>query len=424
MQNFQIPRDDNANFQLFITGYHNSTTVTVTLNKAAYQKSYLVGEGGFVSVKTPIGAEIIGNKKSDNTLLIQADNDISVALMYRKPYSVATMTLYPVQELGSDYYVLTPSGTRETGYLKEFAVIAGQNRTTVDIHLKGSVLLRRQLYEAGSKLTVSLEPFQAIQLQSSDDLSGTRIQSSEPVAVLSGHACVQQNSYCDHVVEQLLPVSGWGNTFIVPALFFQTNFDIAYVIAAKNTLIRYQLGFVRESRYLEAGQVNQFEIHFPNELYISADAGIQVLFFFTGVLKDNKASDPFLINIPAITSYGRSYHFEELTEFKNSVTIIAQSSETSRITRDQRAIETIQWREIPDTLYSWGTYDLEKGARSVSLEHPDSPFGVLAFGIKHFEGYGFAPAPSCSSGNYSHIVYAIKAGFYSSSKVLPTMQFS
>ncbi|XP_060113627.1 IgGFc-binding protein-like [Heteronotia binoei] len=345
-------------------------------------------------VEIPESAEVRGSNTSDHSILIKAEKDISVVLVYRKSGSIGTMTVYPAQALGTVYYVVTP--TVSTNYFKEFAIIAWQVPTTVDIHLKGAVTFNGQSHPAGSILRVSLKALQVIQLQSSDDLSGTMIKSVHPVAVLSGHSCIVKYSYCDHVIEQLLPVSGWGTSFIVPPVFFQTNPDIAYVVAAQNTHIEYQQGTRKKSLDMVAGEVRQFDIRFPHALYISANAGIQVLFFFTG-FKTTKF-DSFLINIPAITSYGQSYHIDGISNFKISAVLIAKRSEMLSITRDKQPIRGIQWKAVPGTLYQWGTYNLKAGAQSLSLEHPGTPFGVLVFGGREYEAYGFAPPPLPLSG--------------------------
>lgn len=398
MENYEAKHSPTSSFQLLITSDHDSTRVRVKMDKSN-RKSYSVAKGDTLSVEIPESAEVRGSNASDHSILIQADNDISVILLYRKLHSVGAMTVYPTQELGTEYYVVTPSGSKSRHYLKEFAIIGGQVPTTIHIYLKADAMLNGQTHPAGSVLRFSLKALQVIQLQSLSDLSGTMVRSVDPVAVLSGHACVQKNAYCDHVVEQLLPVSGWGTSFIVPPISSQTNSDIAYVVAAQNTRVEYQKGSRKRSVDMVAGEVKEFDIDFPQALYISANAGIQVLFFYTGVKTGNDNFDPFLINIPAITSYGQSYHIDEISNFENRAVLIAKRSETLSITKDHQPISGIQWRAVPGTHYLWGTYNLEEGAQLMSFEHPETPFGLLVYGGREYEGFGYAPPPLSSSGN-------------------------
>ncbi|XP_020671291.3 IgGFc-binding protein [Pogona vitticeps] len=393
MQNYESRGTVETSLQLFLTGYNNSTPVTVTLAKTSTQKSYVLNEGEMMPIDIPITAEMKGSGIFDQSVLIQAGKDISAVLYDRKKYSVGATTLYPVHELGTEYYIITPAGTKATGYLKEFAIIAWQTPTKVDVYLKGTVIFDGQSYSTGSKLTIHLAAFQVAQLQSSDDLSGTRVLSSAQVAVLSGHVCVQQNYYCDQVVEQLLPVSSWGTTFIVPPVFVQDSGDTVYVAASQTTRVHYQVGKSKSYHDMVAGEVLQLEIHAPQALYISANAGIQVLLFFPGITVGVKGYDPFLINVPSISSYGLSYYINGLDKFGNYIVIIAKSSEISSITADKAAITGVQWTEVPGSDYSWGEGEWATTTKTISLEHPRTPFGVFFFGTRNYEGFGFAPPP-------------------------------
>nr|XP_023969251.2 IgGFc-binding protein-like [Chrysemys picta bellii] len=401
MQNYV--QNVRADCKLFITGYHASTMVTVTVNKSTFRRVTLVGEGQTVTVQIPASVEMFGSQIFDSSILIQADKDISVLSVNSKPNSIDTTVVYPIEKLGTVYYVVTPPG-KHAGSYKEFAIVAGQVPTTVDIYLKGGVMFNRWMYAAGSKLTVTLAPYQALQLQSSANLSGTKIESREHVAVLTGHSCAEQNTFCDHAFEQLLPVSSWGSTYIVPPLSFQNKYDIAYIVASQNTRIDYQSGPTRASRNILAGQVVEFEVQVSHPLYISASAGIQVLLYFTGSKNGKSTYDPFLINIPPVTNYCQSYHIDGVKDFENYVLIIVKSSESSRIISDQRAIGNVQWRQIPGTEYSWGEYNFGTNISTLSIQHPTSPFGLLSFGGNNHVGYGSAglcarsnPTLSCSS---------------------------
>ncbi|XP_007443211.2 IgGFc-binding protein-like [Python bivittatus] len=395
MENFETNRPSETSLKLFLVGHGNATTVTVTMTRSSSRKIYSVAEDETVSVDLPVNSEVKGSGIFARSIVIQAEFDISVVLFSRKLYSVASMTVYPVHELGTTYYVITPPGTKLPSYQKELAVIAWQSSTKVTIELKGKVIFNGESYAAGSTLTVYLGAFQVLQLQSPDDLSGTRVQSSAPVAVLSGHVCVQRNYYCDHVAEQLLPVSKWGMTFIVPPVPLQTDLDVIYVVASQNTRLVYQSGQNKGFQDMVAGEITQLSLQSPHAFYISADAGIQVLLFFTGVRIRDIGYDPFLINIPDVTSYGLAYRIDGLIKFDNYILIIAKSSENEIIAWDKSVVGGIRWQEVPGSEYSWGEYlwKVDNNEQSVFLENRQAPFGILAFGNKNYEGYGFAPSP-------------------------------
>ncbi|XP_063168373.1 IgGFc-binding protein-like [Candoia aspera] len=401
----------NAKFELLITAYHSATTVTVTVNEPHFQKVISLSEGHTISVQLPTSVEMQGTDMYDTTVLIQANKEISVLCHSHKDYSTGVTVIYPDHQLGQLYYVITPVDDLPHSF-KEFAIIADQDPTHVDIHLKGVVIFKGKVYPAGSKFVIDLRAFQVIQLQSTEDLSGTRIESTKPVAVLSGHSCAKKFTSCDHVVEQLLPVPSWGTTFIVPSLSYQNNFDVAYVTASQNTLITYRSGVKEKSHNLVAGEVFQIGLPRSEPVYISADAKIQVLFFFTGATMGNRSYtellplvseapegsriyDPFLINVPALTSYCRQYHVYEMKQKDNYAVIIANTSESGQIILGKKAIENIHWRPIPGTDYSWADFLLGSESKALSVEHPTSPFGLFIAGGSHRDGYGSLALCSC-----------------------------
>ncbi|XP_039369190.1 IgGFc-binding protein-like [Mauremys reevesii] len=388
MQNL-LPSYGNKDFKLFITGYIPGTFVTISVNKADFFTTVTANPEQTVSVMIPAFVELAGSNIFNHTVIIRADHEISILALNYKAYTADTTVVYPEDKLGREYYVVTPLGNPD-GLDKQFAVVAWKDPTTVEIYLKGAVTFQRKAYTAGTKLDISLGAYQAVQLQSRDDLSGTRIVSQNPVAVYSGHVCVAKHTKCDYVSEQLLPVSDWGTTFIVPPLSFQPKFDLVYVAASQHTRIDYQSGRARATRNLVAGQVVTFEIKFPNPLYISANAGIQVVFFCAGGSKGKIAYDPFLLMIPDVSSYCQTYNIHGQDQYDNYAIITAETSESGGITIDKEPLGVIAWRPIPGTVFSWAEYNLGKGFKRQTMEHPTSPFGLLSIGIASKPGYGSA----------------------------------
>ncbi|XP_053307563.1 IgGFc-binding protein [Spea bombifrons] len=402
MQNYKLTYSQ-ANFQVFITGYSPSTTVTVWLNKSSFKKVLNVDERSTISVQIPPSAELPGESKTCNVVVIQADKDISVLSLNYKLQSADVSLVFPVQDLGTEYYAVTPLGGPDDGF-KEFSVISTEEPTNVDIFLTGTVRYQGSVYRAGSKLTVLLEAYNVLQLLSQDDLSGSRIVSQKPVAVLSGHTCTWQNTKCNHVYEQLLPVSSWGTTFFVPPVSLQTRPDIVFVVASQATKIDYQVNAKTNSQNLNAGQVLKLDIPVRTPIFIQASAGIQVTYYLTG-WQDRFFTqfDPLLMNIPPMNSYCSSYYIYGHQEFENYGTLLVRSADISKVTINKNPAGDLSWNDIPGTEYSWSTTRLTKGFSFQLVENP-SPFLLLSYGLTKLNSYGTAatcinavPVPSCST---------------------------
>ncbi|XP_069804640.1 IgGFc-binding protein-like [Dendropsophus ebraccatus] len=403
MQNYQLSYS-KADFQLFITGYNPSTTVTIWMNKSSFKQVLTVNERSTLTVQIPANAELPATSKSCNVIGIKADKPVSVLSLNYKYQSADTSVVYPIEDLGTDYYVVTPLDGPPDGF-KEFSVVSYEESTNVDIFLTGSVTYQENTYAAGKKLTVLLEPFSALQLLSSDDLSGTHVVSQKPVAVLSGHTCTWKNSKCNHVYEQLRPVSSWGTGFIIPPISLQLKSDIVFVVAAETTKIEYQVETKKSSQNLNAGQVIQLEVPVRTPIYLTASAGIQVIYYCTG-WQDRLLTqyDPILMTIPPISSYCSSYYIYGQQEFDNYGTLVAKTTDVSKVTFNKNPVADLTWNEIPGTAYSWTTQRLGKGISFQLLESPSSPFMLLSYGFVKLNSYGSSAicanvnsGPSCST---------------------------
>ncbi|KAH0631332.1 hypothetical protein JD844_005620 [Phrynosoma platyrhinos] len=402
MQN-GLPRMFKADFKLLITGYAPSTSIHVSMKQPALRVGIKVNAGQTLSVKIPPEAEMVGSGIFDNTLIVRADRDISILSLNYKPHTADTTIVYPVVRLGTEYYVITPNVG--TDRYREVAIIAWEEPTSVDVYLKGAVTFQGKNYARGSKLAITLRPYQAVQLQSSVDLSGTKIISQKPVAIYSGHTCVSRQVQCDHVFEQLLPVSSWGTNFIIPSLPFNTEHDIVYVSTSQNTHVVAQIGQSKSGRNLPAARSVLYGIQGTTAMSLSATSGIQVMFFNDGGTYQNFKYDPFFMAIPDISSYCQAYHIYGHDQFDNYALIIAKSSETSGITLDKRPLQGLQWNLVAGTEYSWTSHSIGQGYTVHMMEHPNTPFGLLSVGIGNEKSYG---SPAVCANVYGHNITITK----------------
>ncbi|KAM4735256.1 IgGFc-binding protein [Anableps anableps] len=176
------------------------------------------------------------SEKSHKTVQVEASADVSVTSFNYKMFTADTSVIYPTTEWGKEYFIFTPpSGPK--GSRKEFAVTNGKDKNQVEIFPEASINFKGHIFRKGYKFVIDLEPYESVQLQSNGDLSGSRVSAQHPVAVFSGHTCTSLFSKCNHVYEQLLPVSSWGTSFILPGLSFQKTYDSVYMQASQATQV-------------------------------------------------------------------------------------------------------------------------------------------------------------------------------------------
>ena len=93
------------------------------------------------------------------------------------------------------------------------------------------------------------------QLQSKDDLTGTRVTTSSPASVFSGavSTSVGAQFMADHLVEQLPPIQMWETGFITTPLATRTAGDIFRIV----------------SEYQSVNQSNFYSFNIPGKARIS-----------------------------------------------------------------------------------------------------------------------------------------------------------
>ncbi|XP_030067412.1 uncharacterized protein LOC115475651 [Microcaecilia unicolor] len=392
-----------GDYRLLITAYSPSTRVTVIVNNSNFKMDFTVGTRETISVPITVPVELVGSGIFSSSVMVQSDKPITVVSVNYKASSADSTIVYPIQYLGKEYYIVTPSG-EPVGNKKEFSVSTYSYPTTIDLYLQGPVTFQRKKYPAGSKLTVTLQPFEAIQIQSPQDLTGTRVMSEMPVAVESGHNCFKNGPGCDHMYQQFQPVSNWGTNFYITSFSFQSK-AVVLVTASQNTKLDYKSGSGKGTKDLIPGQVMRFELTGPSVLSLIASAGIQVVYYSTGGIVNGKKFGPFLMDIPDIATYCTSYIIYGQESFDNNyASIIAKASATSGILFDGQPISKIQWKSIPGTDYVVGEIKYGTGSSIHIIQHPMIPFGLLSIGFS--DKISYASPVLCTGLTENHIKMA------------------
>ncbi|EGW06398.1 IgGFc-binding protein [Cricetulus griseus] len=391
LQNSQ-PGYSTAALRLFISSLSESTTSVTILSQADdTSQKVTVKPGESVTVNVNAKAEMRGSGTFQGAVVVHSDHRISVQALNAKPGTAELTLLWPVGALGTEYFVLTPPGI-SSQYVKEFAVVAGRAGASVVISLKAGVTFQGTFHPAGSTLSVTLEPYEVVQLQSTADLSGSRVTANSPVAVLSGHSCAQKHTQCNHLVEQLLPTSAWGTHYVVPPLSSQSRYDLAYVVASQTTKLTYNHGGTVGSRGLRMGDVVEFEIRPNRPLYLSADVGIQVVLFGTGAIKDQVTYDPYLVLIPDVAAYCPAYVIKSMPGTEGVALVVAQTKATRELTVDGQSLGAkLTWVAVPGSEFSYAEVDLGT-ADKIHTAEASTSFGLLTFGLAQAVGYGTSAA--------------------------------
>ncbi|XP_033759686.1 uncharacterized protein LOC117341926 [Pecten maximus] len=165
--------------------------------------------------------EIVGTGKTDKGIIIQSDSSELIITGLSSAYNSGDMFLVrDATQIGTAYGVLTHC---DKTYVCQFAVISLENDTIIVITFPGyysaSFTFEGINYGPGDAMTITLQESQTFQIQSTSDLSGVKLLSTNKkrFSVLSGSALtnVKPSFARDHIADIVPPITAWEKEYIL-----------------------------------------------------------------------------------------------------------------------------------------------------------------------------------------------------------------
>ena len=322
--------DVTANITAPATGYHHGLVISGLLGEWFELPEDLCTRG-YQSTDIP------------QTLIVDTSECITLhAEGVQENYigSSDIFTAIPERELGNDYIVVSYP-PNESFDKSEFTITSPFGENVVTIRFSNDTQYEGVSYGHGDTLTLTMTAYQTIQFQSSSDLTGTRITSSKPVAVISGNSCniVREGGNHDFFVEQMLPVDKWGREFTI-APFTNQSFGYIYrVIAAENDT-SVEIGgqtIILQEGQTQDGDVDSFEV-----TGITSSKPVLVVQFMksdiTEYAFDDTGPSMTIINSNSQFSSQKIVFISTTYDFGLYVTIVILSGSLSSFTVDDMAL--------------------------------------------------------------------------------------
>lgn len=374
---------------LFITGEIN-TTGTVSIPGLAFSTPFSVTAGVVTSVPIPLTAEMATfDGIEDKGIHVVSVDEVTVYGLNRRQYTTDAFLGLPTDILGNEYIVLGYSNTTfHSSGATLFGIVATENTTTVTITPSVTTGPRT----VGVPYSVVLNQGQAYQLanpgQNTLDLSGTLITSDKPISVFGGNRCtnIPPVGYqaCDHVIEQLPPISAWGKSFVTVPLATRFNGDTFRVIAAEdNTNVAINGTAVP---VLNKGQLHEQLINAAS--VIAADKPVLVAQYSNSSSYDGVTSDPFMMLIPPFEQFLGAYTITTpATGFaQNFANIVAPSADVGNIMLDGVAIPAGSFTAIGASGFSGAQVPISLGSHNFL---GNLAFGCFVYGFDSYDSYGY-----------------------------------
>lgn len=398
MQNWLNTQDSTeTQFTKLIVAARESTTITVKNPNTDWTTSANASAGQILEINIPLSQAY--NDTTDlivNTgLLVTSTKDISLYSSNYTAYSYDAANIYPTNLLGKEYLVQT-YGYSDL-HIPEFAVLATEDNTSVTITT--TRYSNQSLFQPNVPKTITLNKGQVIQVQCgqftieqiyTNELSGTHIASTKPVAVFQGDvACwvPTQNGALDHVYEQAIPLQAWGTEYIMSSTLLTTE-DIGLVIASENNTTLYVDTL---STTLNKGEGVYFA--FANGTpYVRADKPIACSQFIEG--SDNNSANSYLGDPSMVTITPLEQSVDNITFgtfygqniILHCVNIIAHDTVLQNFKLDGQNVSTY-FKPVPlNQNYNVARIPIEHGTHTIQ-----APGGVTAhvYGIGQYESYAY-----------------------------------
>jgi hypothetical protein len=359
---------------------------------------------------------------SDRPVIAYQFNPIDSAGQYTNDASL----LLPKSTLDLQYYVSAWPKYPARTYYSNLTVVGTQDGTSVTVTVSVATLGGGGIpaLGAGGTTTQTLNEGEVMQIANSGengDLTGSFVDATAPVAVYGGCECadvplnctwcrnyagtaVSTCHWCDHVEEQMFPLTTWGMRYIAARVPVRSSSGVeaSYwkIIASENATtvsFSYATGTAFRSPSgsppftLNAGQVLHFEMAgsaaAPGDALIEADKPILVVQYIEGQQCTDRGAgdggDPAMILMVPVEQYLDKYIFLTPNTYALDYVVVIKPT-TASVTMDGAALGgtafpvTTGW-EIRRPTIGDGVHTIEG----------TEPFGIIGVGYSPYVSYGY-----------------------------------
>lgn len=436
--------DETFNFfALFITG-KIATQGSVEVPALGFTQSFTITPGKVTTINLPNGknpgdptVEISTDEQvlSGMGVHIIADNEIAVYGINHKQFSSDAFMAIPVDVLGTEYRTLNyqtsqPNGVGSVGLPAEFWIVGVTNSTNVKITPKAATSNQSP---AGIPFTIQLNRGEVFLVQgnaadTTNDLTGSLIESDKPVSVFSGHVRTDiphgfknegsSSTSRDHLVEQMPPVTAWGYSALVAPYATSSLPDLVRIVSHTNAnkisvngtpVVRLNAGDFYEITKLNG------PVSITSTAPILVGQYMHTSRFGTSGGGGTAYGDPAYSLVFPLEQFDTSYTFmvdQDETSFTgNFINIVTCESGFTDMSLDGKSITSYNGfsvQKFPGSHYVYAQISVEQGDHKISAS---LPFGITVYAFGSVDSYAYPGGSLLDSFNVTskHIEYAVSS---------------
>lgn len=398
MRNYRGGDIDQGYVHLYISG-ETATSGMVTIPRLNYMADFQVVPGQITTVILPNYVKLQGEYTrvdglEDLGIHITAGEEVTVYGLNRIEVTTDAFTTLPTDVLGTDYLVMgyVSGNAVWSGYSTEYAVVATEDNTQVIITSTATAVSSPR--NTSGTYTITMDRGEVHHFVGEDtwitgnDVTGTWVRSDKPVALFGGHVCAFVPStylYCDHLVEQIPPVSTWGKQFVTFPLATRTKGDTFRVLASENdTHVQ-----INDAPAITLNFSQYYEVMLSDPAHIVADKPILVAQYSNSATWDYAAySDPFMMLVPPYEQYMNQYTvMTPSSGFRvNYISVVVPQAGVGNVELDGTMIPASSFTAVGSSGFFGVAVPVNLGTHNLS---GTSPFGVFVYGFDGTDSYGY-----------------------------------
>lgn len=381
--------------EVYISSRKNAAGV-VEVPGLAFSQPFTVAANTTTQIILPAGVETGSEGLANLAVHVTACDTVTVYSVSGGSASADATVVFPTSSLGSEYYILNANGDPQD-FGDEFLVVATADNTTVEIT---PTVDSDGGQTAGVPFTITLnqgDMYQMFNNSGSENFSYTKIESSSgagncaPVAVFAGSKCINIGGCgaCDHLYEQLLPVTALGQEYIL--IPHEQKSSTWYQIMAidNGTTVSIDGGAPIN---LNAGGIHKFNSN--NEHYVTSNLPVAVMQYAQGVLCSDPTGDPMAIQMFPIDQVIENITFNCFaTPLVNNywTNIVVETANVGGVVLDGNNVSG-SFNPVPtNTAYSFARINIAQGNHTLN-----APGGALVtvYGWGNAESFGYCAGAS------------------------------
>ncbi len=407
MMNF---RDDPSSpknaliLELFITG-DNDANVVIECPAIKYRQTLFVPGGTVRSILLTDKVMIRSFEVVEKGLAVKVSSDspVSVYGLNRRYQTTDTYLGLPITVLGTEYRSITYHVAEDLSPL--YAIVATEDNTIVTITPKA---LTQKGKPRNVPFDITLNQGDVYQVRSETnraqlrelninereiDMTGSLIKANKKIAVFSGHECTYvpagppRIKACNHIVEQLPPVSSWGKHFYIGKLKGRSNYTYRVMAHYDDTKV------FENSKLISTLKAGYFlEKNINEDVQITADKPVLVAQYSQGYENGDAIGDPMMLLISPTQQFLKQYRFATPVNgsWNHYINVVVPTRAINSLELNGRRIDPKQFFPLGISRYSIAYLQVPFGTHFIRA---NEPFGMYSYGfgfgeVDAYDAYG------------------------------------